>query len=152
VRRIAALAIVAVLLAAGCASKPGVRSRTLAKGLLLAVTAAAAGGAAGAAVMSEKQEQRLRDDLAAGSVTGRDFAKQDAEGLRWNRVGRASVLVGSLALVGLVITWQMGLADAYQLGPAEQPQVPAIYPTGSPTGSPPFSPPGSPRGSPPPAR
>ena len=110
------------------------RSRSLAKGLLLALTAAAAGGAAGAAVMSDNKEKSLRDDLAAGSVTGRDFAERDAEGMRWNRAARASVLIGGLAIVGLVITWQMGLADRYQLGPAEQPTVPGSRRRLSPAG------------------
>jgi hypothetical protein len=141
VRRVAALALAGALLATGCSSAPGVRSRGVAKGLLLALTAAAAGGAAGAAVVSNNKEKSLRDDLAAGRVSGREFAERDAEGLRWNRAARASVLIGGLAIVGLVITWQMGLADRYQLGPAEQPTLPPIYPTGSPPGSPPASPP-----------
>jgi hypothetical protein len=132
VRRLAALAVLGAFLVAGCSSAPGVRNRPLAKGLLLALTAVAAGGVVGAAVMSDKQEKSLRDDVAAGAVSGRDFARRDAEGMRWNRAARASAFVGGLALVGLVITWQMGLADRYQLGPAEQPVSPPIYPTGSP--------------------
>jgi hypothetical protein len=132
VRRVATLALVGLLLASGCSSGPGVRSRSLAKGLLLALAAAAAGGVAGATVISENKEKSLRDDLVSGMVSGREFAERDAEAKRWNRAARASVLIGGLAIVGLVITWQMGLADRYQYGPAEQPTVPPIYPTGTP--------------------
>lgn len=131
-KRLAALVTLGALLAAGCSSAPGVRSRSLAKGLLLALTAAAAGGLAVSAVKSDKLGKDLRDDVAAGTVSGRDFARRDGEGARWNRAARASAFVGGLALVGLVITWQMGLANRYQFGPAEQPSVPPIYPAGSP--------------------
>jgi hypothetical protein len=132
VSRVAAALVLAALLVGGCSRTPGVRSRGLAKGILLVVAAAAAGGAAGAAVMSDRTEKSLRDDLAAGSLTGRAFAVQDDEGRRWNRIGRASVLVGGLAIVGLVITWQMALADRYQYGPPELPKSAPIFPAGSP--------------------
>jgi hypothetical protein len=128
VRRIAATVALVALLAGGCASGPGVKSRALAKGLLLALAAGAAGTAAGAAVTSNKKEAALRDDLAMGTVTGRDFATRDAEGQRWNRAARGAVFVGGLAVVALVITWQMGLADRYQFGPGERPSTAPIYP------------------------
>jgi hypothetical protein len=132
VSRVAAALALMALLIGGCSRAPGVRSRGLARGILLAVAAAAAGGAVGAAVISDKKEKTLRDDLAGGSLNGRTFAVRDDEGKRWNRMGRASVLVGGLAVVGLVITWQMGLADHYQYGPAESPKNPPIFPAGAP--------------------
>jgi hypothetical protein len=139
VKRLAASFLVVSLLAAGCAGGPGVRSRAVAKGLLIALTVAAAGGAAGAAVMGNNQEKKLRDDVQAGAVDGRAFGERDAEGKRWNRAARASVFVGGLALVGLVIASQMGLGDRYQYGPQERAASPPIYPT-PPAGPAPASP------------
>ena len=128
-RRWAAIGLVVTLLAAGCGSGPGVRNRSVAKGLLVALTLAAAGGAVGSAVLSERKEKSLRDDVEMGLVSGRQFADRDAEGKRWNRTARASVLVGGLAIVGLVIAWQMGLGDRYQFGPPEQPAGRPLYPS-----------------------
>jgi hypothetical protein len=121
------LGLMVALLAGGCSSSPGVRSRSLAKGLLVTLALAATAGAAGAAVVSQNREKSLRDDVEMGLVSGREFADRDAEGKRWNRLGRGSVLVGGLAIVGLVIAWQMGLGDHYQFGPLEPP-APAVPP------------------------
>ncbi len=135
-KRVAALWVVVSLLAAGCASGPGVRSRALAKGLLLGLVAAAAGGAVGAAVISDQKEQQLREDVQAGGVTGTEFASRDLEGRRWNRAARASIFVGGVALVGLLIASTMGLGDRYQYGPPEHPTSPPIYPAGGPVPAP----------------
>jgi hypothetical protein len=134
VRRWGAFALVGVLLAAGCGSGPGVRNRSVAKGLLVALAVAAAGGTAAAVVLSQNKEKSLRDDVQMGLVSGREFADRDAEGKRWNRVGRASVLVGGLAIVGLVIAWQMGLGDRYQFGPPETPASGPLFPAARPSG------------------
>jgi hypothetical protein len=133
VRRLAALGLVLALVGGGCARGPGVRSRGVAKGILIALTAAAAGGAAGAAAIGNNKEKELRDDLAVGGITGREFADRDLEGRRWNRAARGAAFLGGLALVGLVVVTQMGISDRYQYGPPEQPLGPPIYPAGSPT-------------------
>jgi hypothetical protein len=97
----------------GCASE-GAKGRSSARHLLLGLAAASAAGVVGAAVISDQKEKSLQQDVQAGTLTGRQFADRDAEGRRWNRIGRASAFVGVLSLVGLGILWQMDIADRVQ--------------------------------------
>jgi hypothetical protein len=135
--RATALLVVLVMASAGCGnSGAGVRNRSLATGLLIGLFAVAAGSTAATAVMGNNKEKALREDVEAGKLDGRQFAERDAEGKRWNRAARASVFVGGLALVGLVLVGEMRLADRNQLGPIEpaegKPIIPGLEPESPP--------------------
>ena len=122
-RRVAALALVAALLSAGCSSAPGVRSRSLAKGLLLAADGGRRRRGGGAAVdLGQARRRACATTSPPGSSAAASSPSGTPKATRWNRAARAAVLVGGLALVGLVITWQMGLADRYQSARRSSPE------------------------------
>jgi hypothetical protein len=130
-RRTSALvSLVALLgaLSAGCGTGKGRPSRGIAVGLLVGLTAAAAGGTIYAANVSSKKEKELRDEVQAGTLSGRQFAEKDEQGQKWNRAARASAFVGVLGVVGLIIVGEMMLADGNQYGPLEPPAAKPIIP------------------------
>ena len=116
----------------GCGSSGTGRGRKVAAGVLLGLAAVAGGGAVAAGVASNNKEKELREDLEAGTVDGSEFAARDQSGVRWNRAARASAFVAGLAVVGLVVVWEMGLSAERQYGPAEQPTLGPLLPTGNP--------------------
>jgi hypothetical protein len=120
-----ALALCAAL-AGGCGS-----SRATARAVLVGVALIAGGTAIGSAVVSSNKEDSLRNDAQTGSLSGRAFADRDSEGQRWNRAARASVFVAGLALVGLGISWEMGLGDHAMAEPsASLPPAAGLPPAG----------------------
>jgi hypothetical protein len=125
--RVLCCGVALAVLSAGCASN-GVPNRTAAKVVLSVVVVGAAALVTTAVVKGNKVEGDLRNDLQGTAVSGRDFAKRDDEGRRWNRIARASGFVGALALIGLGIVWEMGVGDKVQMGPAESPNA-AMPPT-----------------------
>jgi hypothetical protein len=110
------------LLGAGCAS-----GRTAGKVVLGALVVGSAGLAVGAAVKSESVQTKLADDYRTREITGDEFANRDAEGQRWNRIGRAATFVGGLSLLGLIVIWEMSMGDRAQSEPAK-PSADPIFP------------------------
>jgi hypothetical protein len=122
------LAMAVALLGAGCASGDLPR-RTAPKVILGALVLGGAALAVVAAVKSDAIEKDLREDYGRGGLSGRDFGTRDADGERWNRIGRASAFVGGLSLLGLGVLWEMSLSDRAGQGPAEAPAAqPMIFP------------------------
>jgi hypothetical protein len=117
----------ALALLSGCASN-GMPNRTAAKVVLGALVVGTASLAVAAAVKGNALEKDLRADVQNSTLTGRDFAKRDDEGRRWNRIGRASTFVCGLSLLGLAIVWEMGVGDRYQIGPREAPAAQPVLP------------------------
>jgi hypothetical protein len=115
---------VSVAMASACSSGPGVKNRSAARNILAALVVVAGAGAVGAAAVSENKEQSLRDDVKAGTLTGRQFAERDTEGQHWNRAARASAFVAGLGVVGLGILWEMSIGDRIQNGPIDAPAAP----------------------------
>jgi hypothetical protein len=123
--------VLAAATAGGCASSgqpttaPGMPSRTAVRTLLAAVALGTAGLAVGAALKSEQIEKDLRAESQSRDLTGREFAARDAEGTRWNRIGRASTFVSALAVIGLGITFEMRSGDRIRHTPTPEgpPQV-----------------------------
>jgi hypothetical protein len=121
--------LVVLALSAGCGNaRTGVRSRTLATGLLIGLFVVAAGSTAATAVVANDKEKKLREDVEAHRLTGHQFAERDAEGKRWNRASRASVFVGGLALVGLVLVGELRASDRNMYGPVEPAKSTPIIP------------------------
>lgn len=123
--------VLVVALGSGCATSganrtgsDGLSGRKIAAGVLIGVAVASAGMATFAMTKGNRIERDLRDDLATGTLTGRQFAERDADGLRWNRVARASGFVGGLSLIGLGILWEMAIGDraASAAAPSAAPQ------------------------------
>ncbi len=118
IRLVACVLSPLLLLSAGCGSAgPGRSSGNgTARTVLLAVAVGSAAVAIGSAFVSANKESSLRDDLAAGKVTGSDYNERNASGLRWNRFSRASVFIGGLSLVGMGLLWEMGVGENLRNG------------------------------------
>lgn len=110
------------LFTAGCAS-----GRTAGKVVLGALVVGSAALAVGAAVKSDSVESKLADDYRDREITGSEFASRDAEGQRWNRIGRAATFVGALSLLGLGVIWEMSMGDEARSEPAK-PSTAPIFP------------------------
>jgi hypothetical protein len=115
-KRAICLATIIAFAAAGCGTAS---NRAAAKTVLLALTVGTAAVAAGAAVKSRSVQKDLESDLAAGTLSGRQFADRDADGNHWNRVSRAAAFGSAVFLLGLLTVWEMGVADQVQYGPRE---------------------------------
>lgn len=115
------------LLLAGCASGDLPR-RTAPKVILGALVVGGAALAVVAAVKGNAIEKELRQDYAGGNLSGRDFGARDADGERWNRIGRASAFVGGLSLLGLGVLWEMSLSDRATAPAEAQGKPPLIFP------------------------
>jgi hypothetical protein len=113
--RLVALFVAVAL--AGCASGPGIKNRSVARGVLIGLAVATAGAAIGSAVVSQRKEDDLRKEIETTTLTGRQFAERDAQGMRWNRIARASAFASGLAVVGLLVLWEMSVGDRIQNGP-----------------------------------
>ncbi len=101
---------------AGCASGrvAGMPNRSAARNVLIGVALGTAAIAIGSAVAGNSVESKLRDDLQAGNLSGREFADRDAEGRRWNRVARASAFASGIAVIGIGVVWEASLGDRRQ--------------------------------------
>lgn len=128
------MGLILALLAGGCASNSGLPRRTVPKVILGALVLGGAALAVSAAIKSDGIEKDLREDYARGGLSGRDFADRDAEGERWNRIGRASAFVSGLSLLGLGILWEMSLSDRAGRDAVEAPANagPPIFPLSPP--------------------
>lgn len=108
----------ALVMAAGCGTAGPNNNRRLARNILIGTTVLAGASAIASGVISEQKESDLRDDLQAGTLTGAEFAIRDDDGRKWNRIGRASIFLAGLSLVGLGILWEMSLTDRLEQAPA----------------------------------
>jgi hypothetical protein len=102
-------ACVLLSLSGACASGNGGRNHTSTKRALLGAFVATAGVGTAAAIVGERKERSLRDDIAAGTVSGTEYASRDLTGKRWNRLSRASFYVSGLMLLGLGVVYQSEL-------------------------------------------
>jgi hypothetical protein len=116
----------ALLLAGGCASNGTIPSRTLPKVILGAVLVGTAGLAVGAAFKGRSVENSLANDYKQREISGSEFASRDADGRRWNRIGRASLFVSGLSLLGLGVLWEMSRADRAQAESTNPDQGPLL--------------------------
>jgi hypothetical protein len=121
-------------LLAGCASTSGqgeMPKRTAVRAVLVAVALGTAALAVGAAIKGNQVEKDLKTELDKGVLNGRDFAAKDDTGERWNRIARASTVFSALAVIGLGITWEMGLGDHIRHTPTKEgPSQPLAPPPG----------------------
>ena len=129
--------VAAAVLAAGCGTASRGRGRGVAAGLLIGLATVAIGSTVATAVVSNDKEDKLREDVQAGTLSGREFAERDEEGKRWNRAARASAFVAGVAVVGLLILGEVTWADQYEYGPvtppASKPIIPGLNPEPPPT-------------------
>jgi hypothetical protein len=127
-----ALCVAMALLLAGCGSS-GIPHRTAPRVILGLIAAGGAAVAIGAGLKGNSIESKLKDDLAAGNVTGRQFASRDADGERWNRIGRGATFVSALAVLGLGVLWEMSMGDHSQYDAPKPAQQGPIFPVPAPS-------------------
>lgn len=109
----------------GCATSvrkaDGMPDRSTARNVLIGVAAATVAIAVGGALAGNATEASLKDDLAAGKVSGDDYVSRDRTGKRWNRLSKFALFGTGLSLVGMALLWEASEGDRIQYGPIEGP-------------------------------